>query len=91
MDSWLKKSHDNDNNRTADDVEAMERQMQTGCANVLACCAHWVTMPCGDFFPLNNYHKYTIQTVYYFNRNGARKFLEKEKGVASKKVWEALF
>ena len=73
MDSWLKKSHDDGNKRIADDVEA---SVKTNANRVFACCTHWVPVPCGFFFPSNNYHKCTTQSVYYFNRHGSRKFLE---------------
>ena len=42
MDSWLKKSHDNDK-RTANDVEAaVKTNANRVFANVFAFCAHWV-------------------------------------------------
>ena len=75
MDSWLKKSHDNNN--TADDVEAAVKTYANRVfANVFAFYMHWVPVPCYHFFPLNNYHKYTSQSVYCFNLEGLRKFLE---------------
>ena len=55
MDSWLKKSHDNGNKPNADDVEAaVNTNAYRVFANVFACCTHWVPVPCGLFFPLNN-------------------------------------
>ena len=77
MDSWLKKSHDNGNKRPADNVEAaVKTNANRVFVNVFACCTHWVSVLCSYFFPLNNYHKSTTHSVYYFNRQGARKFLE---------------
>ena len=77
MDSWLKKSHDNGNKRTADDVEAaVNTNANRVFANEFAFSTHWAPVPCYYFFPLNNYHKYTTHSVYYFNRDGTRKFLE---------------
>ena len=52
MDSWLKKSHDNGNKRTADDVEAaVKTNANRALANVFACCTHWVSVLSGLFFP----------------------------------------
>ena len=73
MNSRLKMSHNNGNNRTADDVEAA---VKTNAKRVLAFCMHWEPVPCYCFFPLNNYHKCTSHSAYYFNREGLRKFLE---------------
>ena len=66
-------SRDNGNNRTADDVEAA---VKTNAKRVFAFCMQWKPVPCYCFFPLNNYHKYTTYSAYYFNREGLRKFLE---------------
>ena len=41
MDSWLKKSHESSNKRTADDVEAVvKRNANRVFANVVAFCTH---------------------------------------------------
>ena len=42
-------------------------------------------MPCGYFFPLNNYHKSTTHSVYYFNGQGSQRFLEDYRGSRAKK------
>ena len=77
MDGWLKTSDDNGSKRTADDVEApLEASANRVFANVFTFSTHWVPVPCYYLFPLNNYHKYTTHSVYYFNREGLRKFLE---------------
>ena len=73
MDSRLKKSLDNSNKRTADDIEAVVKK---NANRVFVFCTHWVPVQCYYFFPMNNYHKYTTHSFYYFNREGSRKFLE---------------
>ena len=77
MDSWLGKSHDNGNKRTADDVEAaVNTNANREFANEYAFCTHWAPVRY-HFFPLNNYYKYTTQHgVYYFNRDGSWKFFK---------------
>ena len=71
MDSWLKKLHDNVNKRTGDDVEAaVKTDANMAFAYVLGTSALLL------FFLLNNYHKYTPPSVYYFNHERSRKFSE---------------
>ena len=73
----VKKSHHNGNKRTAYDAEAAVKTYANRVfANVFTFCTHWVPVPYYYFFPLNNYHKYTTHSVYYFNREGSRKILE---------------
>ena len=77
MDSWLKKSHDNGNKRTADDGEASVKTYANRVfSNVFAFCAHWVPVSCYYFLPLSNNYKYTTHSAYCFDREGSRKFLE---------------
>ena len=77
MDSWLKKSHDNSNKRTADDVEvAVNTNANRVFANEVVFCTHWAPVHCYHFFSLNNYYKYTTHSVYYFNCVGSQKFFE---------------
>ena len=54
MDSWLKKSHDNDISVLAgDDEAAVETNANWVLANVFAFCKRWVPDSCYYFFPLN--------------------------------------
>ena len=77
MDSWLKKSQIMVISVLADDVEAVVKTNANRVfANVFVYCKHWVPVSCFYFFPLNNHHKYTTHSVYYFNDEGSRKFLE---------------
>ena len=83
MDSCLKKSKDNGNTLTADDVEAVVKaNANTVLANVfvLFLCVNlyelWVPVPCYYFLPFNASHKYTARSAYYFNREESRLFFE---------------
>ena len=49
-------------------------------ANVFALSTHWVQLPCYYFFLFNNYHKYTTNSAYYFNREELRELYKMNSG-----------
>ena len=49
-------------------------------ANVFAFSTHWVPVPFYYFFRFNNYHKYTTNSAYYFNREESREFYKMKRG-----------
>ena len=55
--------------------------MHKGCLqNVFAFSKHWLPVPCYYFFLFNNYHKYTTNSAYCFNREESREFYKMKRG-----------